>query len=42
MDGLPETRAYHEQALSLPMFPTIGKRDVERVVREVRAALDAG
>ena len=42
MDGLPAAQAYYEQALSLPVFPTMGKRDVERVVREVRAALDAG
>ncbi len=41
MDGLPAAQAYYEQALSLPLFPTMGGEDVERVVRELRAALRA-
>lgn len=40
MDGLPATRAYYEQALSLPMFPAMSAADVHRVVDQLRAALD--
>ncbi len=40
MDGLPQARAYWEQALSLPMFPAMVRDDVERVARELRAALE--
>jgi dTDP-4-amino-4,6-dideoxygalactose transaminase len=40
MDALPEAQAYWEQALSLPLFPGMGRDDVERVVRELRRALD--
>ncbi len=40
MDGLPEARAYHEQALSLPMFPTMTAGDVDRVVQALRRALE--
>jgi dTDP-4-amino-4,6-dideoxygalactose transaminase len=39
LDGLPEARAYWEQALSLPIFPTMQEEDVQRVVREVRQGL---
>jgi perosamine synthetase len=44
MDGLDATQAYYEQALSLPIFPTMADDDVIRVVRELRHALelDAG
>jgi len=42
MDGLDATQAYYEQALSLPMFPTMTDEDVLRVVHEVRRALNAG
>ncbi len=41
MEGLNATQAYYEQALSLPIFPTMSTADVERVVGEVRHALDA-
>jgi perosamine synthetase len=40
MEGLAHAQAYYEQALSLPIFPTMSEQDVERVVRELRAALD--
>lgn len=40
MDGLPEAQAYWEQALSLPMFPTMQAEDVERVATELRLALE--
>jgi perosamine synthetase len=40
MEGLPEAQAYWEQALSLPMFPTMERADVERVVGGLRRALD--
>jgi perosamine synthetase len=40
MDDLPAAQAYYEQALSLPMFPTMTGEDVARVVREVRRALE--
>ena len=39
MAGLPEAQAYYEQALSLPIFPTMEPSDVDRVVDGVRAAL---
>jgi dTDP-4-amino-4,6-dideoxygalactose transaminase len=39
MGGLPEAQAYWEQALSLPMFPTMERADIERVGRELRNAL---
>ena len=41
MEGLQATQAYYEEALSLPIFPTMTDKDVERVAREVRYALDA-
>jgi perosamine synthetase len=41
MDGLQATQAYYEEALSLPIFPTMTGKDVERVAGEVRRALDA-
>jgi dTDP-4-amino-4,6-dideoxygalactose transaminase len=41
MDGLQATQAYYEEALSLPIFPTMRDRDIERVAGEVRRALDA-
>ncbi len=41
MDGLQATQAYYEEALSLPIFPTMTDKDVERVAGEVRHALDA-
>lgn len=40
MEGLPEAQAYWEQALSLPMFPSMERADVERVVGELHRALD--
>jgi perosamine synthetase len=40
MDGLPEAQAYWEQALSLPIFPTMEPADVERVAVELRRALE--
>ena len=40
MAGLPEAQAYYEQALSLPIFPTMEPSDVERVVDGVREALE--
>jgi dTDP-4-amino-4,6-dideoxygalactose transaminase len=39
MDGLPEAQAYWEQALSMPMFPTMTSGDVARVGEELRRAL---
>lgn len=41
MAGLDETQSYYEQALSLPIFPTMTDDDVARVVRELRHALNA-
>lgn len=40
MDGLDATQSYYEQALSLPIFPTMTEADVQRVVRELRRALE--
>jgi len=40
MDGLPEAQAYWEQALSLPIFPTMTRVDVERVAAQVRRGLE--
>jgi dTDP-4-amino-4,6-dideoxygalactose transaminase len=40
MDGLPAAQAYYEQALSLPLFPGMSETDAQRVVREVRRALE--
>jgi dTDP-4-amino-4,6-dideoxygalactose transaminase len=42
MEGLEATQAYYEQALSLPIFPTMSDADVTRVVRELHRALDTG
>jgi perosamine synthetase len=42
MEGLDATQAYYEEALSLPIFPTMIEQDVVRVVRELRHALSAG
>ncbi len=39
MAGLPEAQAYYEQALSLPIFPTMEPSDVDRVADALRAAL---
>lgn len=39
MDDLPEAGSYHEQALSLPMFPTMTADDVDRVVDALHRAL---
>ncbi|HYM54794.1 MAG TPA: UDP-4-amino-4,6-dideoxy-N-acetyl-beta-L-altrosamine transaminase [Solirubrobacteraceae bacterium] len=41
MAGLDATQSYYEQALSLPIFPTMTDDDVSRVVGELRDALDA-
>lgn len=41
MDRLPQAQAYWEQALSLPVFPTMQAGDVERVVSALRRALAA-
>jgi perosamine synthetase len=41
MDGLDATQAYYEEALSLPIFPTMTDEDVVRVADEVRSALAA-
>ncbi|MGH2896178.1 MAG: UDP-4-amino-4,6-dideoxy-N-acetyl-beta-L-altrosamine transaminase [Solirubrobacteraceae bacterium] len=41
MDGLPQAQAYWEQALSLPMFPAMERRDVERVAQALQSALEA-
>ena len=41
MEGLGATQAYYEEALSLPIFPTMTGGDVERVANEVRYALNA-
>jgi UDP-4-amino-4,6-dideoxy-N-acetyl-beta-L-altrosamine transaminase len=41
MDNLPAAQAYYEQALSLPMFPTMTRDDIARVVGDLRAALEA-
>jgi perosamine synthetase len=40
MAGLDATQSYYEQALSLPIFPTMTDDDVLRVVRELRNALN--
>jgi dTDP-4-amino-4,6-dideoxygalactose transaminase len=39
MDGLPQTQAYYEQALSLPMYPGLTEADVRRVASAVRDLL---
>ena len=36
----PRAEAYYERALSLPLYPSLRDEDVERVVRELEAALD--
>jgi perosamine synthetase len=41
MAGLEETQSYYEQALSLPIFPTMTDEDVARVVGELGHALNA-
>ena len=38
-DECPATEEYYWGAISLPMFPAMTRADVERVVRELRAAL---
>lgn len=40
MDGLPEAQKYWEQALSLPIFPSITRDDVSRVANELKRALE--
>ncbi len=40
MSGLPEAQAYYEQALSLPIFPTMEPTDVDRVVTALQDALE--
>lgn len=39
MAQMPEAQAYWEEALSLPIFPTMGVGDVGRVVQQVVAAM---
>jgi perosamine synthetase len=39
MTGMPEARAYYEQALSLPIFPAMEASDVQRVLDALRPAL---
>ncbi|MEA2426351.1 MAG: hypothetical protein QOH13_2761 [Thermoleophilaceae bacterium] len=39
-DECPEAERYYAGAVSLPMFPGMTEADVERVVRELRKALD--
>lgn len=39
MDNLPAAQAYYEQALSLPIFPTMSADDIARVVQEIVHAL---
>ena len=41
MNDLPAAQAYYEQALSLPIFPTMRREDVDRVVDELHTALEA-
>jgi perosamine synthetase len=38
-DGCPATEDYYAGAISLPIFPAMDERDVERVVSELRALL---
>jgi len=38
-DGCPNAERYYAGAISLPMFPAMTEGDVERVVRDLRAAL---
>ena len=40
MDELPNAQAYYEQALSLPLFPTMTADDVRRVGSELKRALE--
>lgn len=40
MEGLQATQAYYEQALSLPIFPTMSDTDTVRVVAALREALE--
>ena len=37
---LPETEKYYDGAISLPLFPSMKDADVERVVGEVRKAME--
>jgi perosamine synthetase len=39
MEGLDATKAYYEQALSLPIFPTMTREDVRYVVDQLNHAL---
>ncbi|HXC45975.1 MAG TPA: DegT/DnrJ/EryC1/StrS family aminotransferase, partial [Solirubrobacteraceae bacterium] len=41
MEGLDATQGYYEEALSLPIFPTMSDGDIQRVAGEVRRALAA-
>jgi perosamine synthetase len=40
MDDLPETQAYYEQALSIPMFPGLAEGEVARVASEIRQLME--
>lgn len=37
MEGLPQSRAYYESAISLPLHQSMSERDVDRVVGVIRA-----
>jgi dTDP-4-amino-4,6-dideoxygalactose transaminase len=39
-DECPVTEEYYAGALSLPIFPGLARADVERVVHELREALE--
>jgi dTDP-4-amino-4,6-dideoxygalactose transaminase len=41
MAALPHTRAYYEQALSIPIFPAMTDADVDRVAGELRRLVAA-
>ena len=39
MAGLPNAQKYYEEALSIPIFPTMTKENIERVARELKVAM---
>ena len=39
MDSLPESQAYYEQALSIPMYPGLSDDDLSRVSSEIRTLM---
>jgi len=39
MDGLPQTEAYFETALSIPLHPGMEIKDIERVEKELSSLL---